>query len=109
MVSKEKVLENCERIASFIEGCNRGLPGLDLIIFPEYSTQGFNPVKWKELSTTIPGEETEIFAEACKKNKVWGVFSLTGELHEDHPKRNPNNTLILINDKGENAVGPIEP
>ncbi len=99
--TKDEVLDNCKRIASFMEGCKRGLPGLDLIIFPEYSTQGFNPEKWKDLSTKVPGEETAIFAQACKKHKVWGVFSLTGELHEDHPQRNPYNTLILMNSKGE--------
>jgi amidase len=99
--SKKEVLDNCRRIAGFMEGCKRGLPGLDLIIFPEYSTQGFNPLKWKELSTKVPGEETDIFAEACKANKVWGVFSLTGELHEKHPKMNPYNTLILMDDKGK--------
>ena len=98
--TKQEVLENCRRINSFISGTKAGIPGLDLMIFPEYSTQGFHPVKWKELSTTCPGEETDIFAEGCKENKVWGVFSLTGELHEDHPKKNPYNTLILMDDRG---------
>ena len=99
--TQEEVLANCRRITSFISGNKAGLPGLDLIIFPEYSTQGFNPKKWKELSTTVPGPETDIFAEACSANKVWGIFSLTGELHEDHPNRNPYNTEILINDRGQ--------
>ncbi|WCK55241.1 aliphatic amidase [Aneurinibacillus sp. Ricciae_BoGa-3] len=96
--SKEEVIKNCHRIAEFVDGVKLGYPGLDLIIFPEYSTQGFHPTKWEELCTTVPGPETAIFAEACRRNKVWGVFSITGELN---PIGNPFNSFVLINDQGE--------
>ncbi len=99
----EEVLQNCQKIASYIEGTKTAYPGLDLIAFPEYSTQSltFNKI-WKELVTTIPGPETEILAKACKENKVWGVFSIF-EKNEDR-RKNPYNTATVIDDQGHIAM-----
>lgn len=97
--SRQDVLQNCARIAKMIEGAKRGYPGLDLIIFPEYSTQGFHPEKWQDLTTTLDGPEVKVFKEACKKNKVFGIFSITGEKHP--AGLNPYNTMIMVTDQGE--------
>ncbi|MEG2212258.1 MAG: hypothetical protein RRX88_07235, partial [Raoultibacter sp.] len=53
------------QIASIIRtlhATKAGYPGVELIVFPEYSTQGLNTEKWltEEFLCDVPGKETDM-------------------------------------------------
>ena len=99
-----EVLANAHKIRQMIEGLKLGLPGLDLVIFPAYSTHGLlhdGGEAARHLDRGIPGDESAVLARACRNAQVWGVFSLTATRPAAGPGQVPGNTLILMNTQGE--------
>ena len=115
--SRADIDKQIESIIRTLHATKAGYPGLELIVFPEYSTQGLNTAKWltEEFLCDIPGPETDAFGKACKEAGVYGVFSIM-ERNPD-PNKNPYNTAIIIDPNGEICLkyrklfpwNPIEP
>jgi amidase len=87
---------NYLKIADLVVGMVRGEPGLDLIVFPEYSTHGFAEDRVLDV-LTVPGEDVAVFARACRVAEVWGVFSVSG----GRSRPDPDHSFVLIDDRGE--------
>jgi predicted amidohydrolase len=99
--NREGINKNIRTICNYVDRAVFSFPGVDLIVFPEYSTQGFSYkyMTHYKYATTIPGPESEIFQAKAKEHKVWLCVHLI-EKHMDQ-KKFPYNTMILINHQGE--------
>ena len=72
----EDIQTQVDQICKAVASTKAGYPEADLIVMPEYSTQGLNTAIWTydEMLLTIDSPEIGRFKQACKENDVWGVF-----------------------------------
>ena len=80
-----------------VQKARKGMPTMDLVVFPEYSLHGLSMDTNAELMSRLDGPEVASFRQACVENRIWGCFSIM----EYNPDGNPYNSGIIIDDQGE--------
>ena len=85
------------KIVSMVSKAKRGMPTLDLVVFPEYALHGLSMDTNPAIMCRIDGPEVAAFKEACAREHVWGCFSVM----EHNPHGNPYNSGIIIDAAGE--------
>lgn len=96
-----EVGQNVETLCVWMDRATVGYPGVDLVVFPEGSLQGYHVTNWLDTVVDLNGPEVTALAAHCKKRHIWAHFSLL----ERHPQgQKPFNTSLLINSEGEIAL-----
>ena len=84
-------------ICDMVAKARRNMPGMDLVVFPEYSLHGLSMDTNPEIMCRMDGPEVAAFKRACVENGIWGCFSIM----EFNPRGNPFNSGLVIDDRGE--------
>jgi formamidase len=93
----EQLAAQAARIVSMVGKARRNLPGMDLVVFPEYSLHGLSMNTDPALMVSLDGPEVSAFRKACIEHRIWGCFSIM----EKNPRGNPYNSGLIIDDRGE--------
>src|SRR5262245_29896733 len=97
VVTREDLARQVDRISAMVTKAQRGMPNLDLVVFPEYALHGLSMDTHPEIMCRLDGREMAAFKTACARERVWGCFSLM----EHNPHGNPWNSGVIIDDRGE--------
>jgi formamidase len=101
LANRRDIEANIDTICEATANTKAGYPGMDLIVWPAYSTQGLNFRKWVSDDFLLQEEDPAFqkFAQTCKESDIWGVFSLI-ERNSD-PDQMPFKSAVIFNNHGE--------
>jgi formamidase len=97
VATRAELAQQADRICTLVGKAKRGMPSLDLVVFPEYSLHGLSMDTRAEIMCRLDGPEVVSFRKACSRERVWGCFSIM----EQNSSGNPYNSGIVIDDRGE--------
>jgi formamidase len=92
-----QLAEQTARLVELVGKARRNLPGMDLVVFPEYSLHGLSMSTEAALMCTMDGPEVAALSAACRTHKIWGCFSIM----EVNPRGNPYNTGLIFDESGQ--------
>ncbi len=95
--TRADIARQAERIVAMVGKAKRGMPTLDLVVFPEYALHGLSMDTRDEVLCALDGPEVAAFRAACATHRVWGCFSIM----ERNPGGAPWNSGIVVSDTGE--------
>src|SRR5438309_57698 len=101
VVTKADLAAQANKICALVTKARKGMPTMDLVVFPEYSLHGLSMDTNPEIMCRLDGPEVAAFKTACAKEKIWGCFSIM----EYHPKGNPNNSGIITGEVRATLAG----
>lgn len=97
VVTGDELAAQTRRVCDLVGKARRNLPGMDLVVFPEYALHGLSMDTNPEIMCRMDGPEVAALKRACIDNQIWGCFSIM----EYNPHGNPYNTGLIIDDRGE--------
>lgn len=96
IATKAELTAQTARIVELVGKARRNQPGMDLVVFPEYSLHGLSMDTNPDIMCTMDGPEVAALRQACIDNAIWGCFSIM----ELNPGGMPYNTGLIFDDKG---------
>src|SRR5438477_2853797 len=74
IATRVDIASQTERIVAMVGKAKRGMPTLDLVVFPEYALHGLSMDTHEDILCTLDGPEIAAFRAACAEHRVWGCF-----------------------------------
>ncbi len=76
IAAKSDLAAQTKKICAMVQKARKGMPTMDLVVFPEYSLHGLSMDTNPELMSRLDGPEVASFRQACIDNRIWGCFSI---------------------------------